>query len=194
MARRHRRRRYGSVVSVGLGNIPGADLLKGSVRIQDVLIGAGVGVVASALIKGVLNQFGGAAYASAKTTIGPALPALAGLASGAALYFLQKKSESAKGMAAGAIASGVAESISRVAAQATAGNAYLDFSGTVGVNLGRYAGARPMGMVINDKSDDGSGIHGMNGLLIADHSDTLAELANVSMGPDNDGIGALLGM
>lgn len=194
---RHRRRhkRYGSVVSVGLGNLPGADLFKGSVRIQDVLIGAGVGVIASALLKGALNQFGGATYAGLKTTVGPALPALSGLAAGAALYFIQKKSESSKGMAAGAIASGLAETVSRFAATATAGNAMFDFSGTVGVNLGGYRGhVGRMGMVINDRSDDGGGIHGMNGLLIADHSDSLAELANVSMGPDNDGIAELVGM
>lgn len=191
---RHRRRRYGSVVSVGLGNFPGAEMLKGSVRIQDVLIGAGVGVVASALLKGALNQFGGATYAGIKTTVGPALPALSGLAAGAALYFLQKKSESAKGMAAGALASGLAETVSRFAAQATAGNAMFDFSGTVGVNLGHYGRVGRMGMVINDRSDNDAGIHGMNGLLIADHSDSLAELANVSMGPDNDGIAELVGM
>lgn len=186
MARKHRRR-YGSVVSVGLGRLP---ILNSSVSFKDAAIGVGLGLVGSALLKGLVKKFAPSAYASAAGAVGQFMPAVAGIGAGAILYYAQKKTHSATGQAAGAVLAGLALSLWDFAKNnlATMGGGMLDFSGTVGVNLGRY------GMVINDKSDNDQGIQGYNGLLIADHSDSLAELANISMGADNDGIAELMAM
>lgn len=185
MARR--RKRYGSIVSVGLGRLP---IINSSVSFKDAAIGVGLGLLGSALLKGLAKRFVPSAYASAAGAVGQFMPALAGIGAGAALYFAGKKSSRATGQAAGAILAGLALSAWDFARAklSTVGGGVLDFSGTVGVNLGRY------GMVINDGSDRGEGVQGYNGLLIADHSDSLAELANLSMAPDNDGIAELMSM
>lgn len=182
MARR--RRRYGGIVSVGLGRLP---VINSSVSFKDAAIGVGLGLLGSALLKGLAKRFLPSVYAQAAGAVGQFMPALAGIGAGAVLYYAQKKTARATGQAAGAVLAGLALSAWDFARSrlATMGGGVLDFSGTVGVNLGN-----PYGMLIRDDS----GPPGMNGLLIADHSDSLAELANISMGPDNDGISELMGM
>lgn len=192
MARR--RRRYGGTVGVNLGNLP---LVNESVNTTDVLMGLGVGVVASALVKGALKKFAPGAYAQVATTAGAFVPALVGAAGAAAVYYggrnlLKMSDHKAKGLATGAVAAGAALSAWDFARSnlATVGGGMLDFSGTVGVNLGGYNPG--YGMLIDDSA--GQGVNGYGGMLVADHSDGLSELAAVSMGPDDDGIDALMGM
>ncbi len=189
MARR-RRRRFGGTVGVNLGNLP---LVGDSVNSTDVLIGLAAGVVASAAVKGLAKRFAPGVYAQVASTAGQFLPAVAGAAGAAAVYFggtklLKMSDHKAKGLAVGAVAAGAALSAWDFARAQLAGvgGGMLDFSGTVGVNLGGY------GMLIDDSA--GQGVNGYGGLIVADHSDGLAELAAVSMGPDDDGIDALMGM
>lgn len=181
MARR--RKRYGGIVSVGLGKLP---VINSSVSFRDAAIGVGLGLLGSALLKGLAKRFLPQVYAQAAGAVGQFMPALAGIGAGAVLYYAQKKTARATGQAAGAVLAGLALSAWDFARArlSTVGGGVLDFSGTVGVNLGN-----PYGMLINDRSDAA-----MNGLLIADHSDSLAELANISMAPDNDGIAELMSM
>lgn len=196
MARHRRRRRYGSTVGVNLGALPG---LGRSINSTDALIGAGVGVLASALVKGVANMVAPSVAAQVKGMAGPFYNAIAGAVAGAGVYFgskmlLKSSPEKAMSYAVGAAIPGVAMSLQALAVQyvgpATGGA--LDFSGTVGVNLGGYRGG--MGMLVSDPSDGGAGVNGYGGLLVADHSDNLAELAAISMGPDSDGIAELMTM
>lgn len=187
MAKRHRRRRYGGTVGVNLGRLP---LLGESVNTTDVAIGIGAGILASAAVKAAVKRFAPGVYAQVAATAGAAMPVLVGAAGAAALYFggtklLKMNSYKAKGLAAGSALVGAALAAWDFARAnlSTVGGGLLDFSGTVGVNLG---------MLIDDSA--GQHVNGMNGLIIADHSDNLAELAAVSMGPDDDGIDQLLGM
>lgn len=185
-----RRRRFGGTVGVNLGQLP---LMGESVNTTDVLMGMGAGVVASAVVKGALKRFAPGIYGQIAGTAGAFVPALVGAAGAALVYFGGRKvfgmsDHKAKGLAAGAVAVGGALSLWDFARAnlATVGGGLLDFSGTVGVNLGGY------NMLIDDSA--GQGVNGMNGLIIADHSDGLAELAAISMGPDDDGINELLSM
>lgn len=201
MARRRRHhRRYHGTVGVNLGDLPG---LGKSVNSTDVLVGAGVGVIASALLKGIANVAAPSAIAPVKAAVGGFYNALIGAATGAAVYFgaksLMKSSpEKATSYAVGAALPGIAQSLQQLAIQyvGPASGGMLDFSGTVGVNLGVYTRNPPrsMGMLVSDNSDQGQGVPAMNGLLVADHSDNLAELAAISMGPDSDGIAELMVM
>lgn len=189
MARR-KRRRFGGTVGVNLGNLP---LVGESVNTTDVLMGMGAGILASAAAKAALKRFAPSVYNQIASTAGAFMPTLVGAAGAAAVYyggrqFFGMSDHKAKGLAVGAVAVGGALSLWDFAranlASATGG--LLDFSGTVGVNLGGY------NMLIDDSA--GQGVNGMNGLIIADHSDGLAELAAISMGPDDDGINELLTM
>lgn len=189
MARR-RRRRYGSTVGVNLGRLP---LMGESVNTTDVLMGVGAGILASAAVKAAVKRFVPQVYAQIASTAGAAMPLLVGAAGAAAVYFggtklLKMNSYKAKGIAAGSALVGAALAAWDFARAnlSTVGGGLLDFSGTVGVNLGGY------NMLIEDSA--GQGVNGMNGLIVADHSDGLAELAAVSMGPDDDGIDQLLSM
>lgn len=192
MARHRRRRRFGGTVGVSLGRaIP---LLGESVNATDVLLGMGAGLVASAAVKAAVKRFAPSIYTQVANTAGMWFPAVAGAAGAAAVYFggtkLFKVSQhKASGLALGAAAVGGALSLWDFARAnlAGVGGGLLDFSGTVGVNLGS-----PYGMLIDDSA--GQGVNGMGGLIVADHSDGLSELAAISMGPDDDGIDALLSM
>jgi hypothetical protein len=170
-------------------------LLGESVDSTDVLLGMGAGLIASAAVKAALKNFAPQVYAQIASTAGMFLPALTGAAGAAAVYFggtklLKMSPHKASGLAVGAVAVGGALSLWDFARANLSGVAsgMLDFSGTVGVNLGH----NPYGMLIDDSA--GQGVNGMGGLIVADHSDGLAELAAISMGPDDDGIDALLSM
>ncbi len=185
-----RRRRFGGTVGVNLGNLP---LVGESVNTTDVLMGMGAGIIASAAVKAAVKRFAPGVYAQVAGTAGAFLPTVVGAAGAAAVYFGGRKflgmsDHKAKGLAVGAVAVGGALSLWDFARAnlSSVGGGLLDFSGTVGVNLGGY------GMLIDDSA--GQGVNGMNGLIVADHSDGLAELAAVSMGPDDDGINELLTM
>lgn len=195
MARHRKRRRYGGTVGVSLGNLPG---LGRSINSTDALVGAGVGVIATALVKGIANMFAPQMAAQVRGATGSFFPAIAGAVAATGVYFGSKmlmKSSPEKSMsyAVGAAAPGIAQSLQMLAVQyvGPASGGVMDFSGTVGVNLGGY---RPMGMLVADGSDGGAGVQGYGGLLVADHSDNLAELAAISMGPDSDGIAELMTM
>lgn len=190
MARHRRRRRYGGTVGVNLGQFP---LLGESVNATDVLMGMGAGLLASAAVKAAIKRFAPQVYGQIASTAGMWFPAVAGAAGAAAVYFggtklFRVSQHRASGLALGAVAVGGALSLWDFARAnlAGVGGGLLDFSGTVGVNLGQY------GMLIDDSA--GQGVNGMGGLIVADHSDGLAELAAISMGPDDDGIDALLSM
>lgn len=192
MARR-RRRRFGSTVGVNLGRLP---LVGESVNTTDVLMGMAAGTVASAAVKAAFKRFAPSIYTQVAGTAGALMPAVVGGAAAAAIYFGGRKflgmsDYKAKGLAAGAVAVGGALSLWDFARAnlATVGGGLLDFSGTVGVNLGGYG---PYGMLIEDSA--GQGVNGYGGMIVADHSDGLAELAAVSMGPDDDGINELMSM
>lgn len=189
MARRCRH--YGSLVA--LNELP---LINDSVNVLDVAVGAVVGLVASALIKAGLQKASPEMYAKIASMAGPALPALAGAGSAAALYFAQKGSAKSRatGHAAGAAVAGLVLSAQGVlAARRPFG---LDFSDLVALN-GPYALAHERmrlaagmnGMIVNDRSD-GSG---MNGMIVNDNSDgsALPALAALSMGEDDSGDGGL---
>lgn len=171
---------------MNLGRLP---LMGASVNTTDVLMGVGAGIIASAAVKAAIKRFAPSLYAQIAGTAGAAMPLLVGAAGAAAIYFggtklLKMNSYKATGLAAGSALVGAALAAWDFARAnlATVGGGLLDFSGTVGVNLGGY------NMLVNDNTQ------GMDGLIVADHSDGLAELAAVSMGPDDDGIDALLGM
>jgi len=196
MARHRRRRRYGSTVGVNLGALPG---LGKSINSTDALIGAGVGVIATALVKGLANMFMPGPAAQVRGALGSFFPAAAGAVAATGVYFgskmlLKTSPEKSMSYAVGAAVPGLAQSLQQLAVQyvgpATGGA--LDFSGTVGVNMGVYTRSPPMGMLVADTSDQGQGTYG--GLLVADHSDNLSELAAISMGPDSDGIAELMTM
>ena len=183
---RHRRRskRYGSAVEVSLGNLP---FMNDSVNVMDLLIGIGVGLLGSAVVKGVFKKVAPAFYAQVAGTIGAAMPAVTGTAAAAALYYAQGKSSRARGHAVGAAAAGIAlAGWDLLKANLGAVSPYLDFSEVVSVNMGGYGNYG--GVLINDQSDR---MNGYAGVLIADKSDGLNELAALSMAPDDDGLAAL---
>ena len=189
MARRHHRRhrRFHGTVSVpGLSDIP---LLNESASVSDVALGVVVGLLASAGVKTLAKKFAPAAWASIETSVGKAAPLVAGAGAAAALYFGETKvlkfsRSRAVGHASGAALAGLALTAWDLLKQYQPLG--LDFSETVGVNLGKYLpGRNPYsGLIINDRSD-GTGMNGYNGVLITDHSDQLSELAAMSMGDDD---------
>lgn len=189
MARRRKHhRRYNGMVSLS-----GLPLLDDSAKVVDIVVGAAIGVVAVGGIKAVLQKYAAATYVQLQTAVGPVLPALAGFAAGAALYFAEKGSNKgrATGHAAGAAVVGIALTVQKVLeTQKPFG---IDFSDVTTLNLNELQARRAMaGMLVADRSD---GIQrGMNGMLVSDTSDGSAQLAALSMGDDQDGIEMLAGM
>lgn len=192
-----RRRRYHGITSVSLGQFPIG--LNDSVTVMDVLAGAAVGVAGSALLKGLLNKFGGETYAKLKGSVGPAMPLLASVGTAAALYYAQKGSNRARGHAVGAVAAGAAATLLGYLPKLTeaAGvTQYFDFSDVVSVNLGGLGNYS--GLLVADQSDAMNGYNAyngllvadqsdsLNGLIVADRSDSLNELAAYSMGEESD--------
>lgn len=178
MARR--RRRYHGITSLNLGALPVG--LDDSVKVGDLLMGIGVGLVGAAAVKAALNKFAPALYAQVRDMAGAAIPAVTGLAAGAVLYYAQRNSSPAraKAHAVGAFAAGTAVTLMAYLPKLSGVVPGLDFSDVVALNLGGYNG-----LLVADNSDQ------FNGLLVADNSDSLNELAAYSMGDDNDGLAAL---
>lgn len=192
MARHKRRRRYGGpIVTIpglsGLPKLPGLGFLNKNVSVGDAAVGVGVGLVGSAALKSVVKRF---APPSTVAMLGKAAPAVFGVAAGAILYFAEKKSARGAGHAVGATLAGLALTVWEFAKTQFAGSSYLDFNEVTQVNFGRYYGnPNPYGLLIQDNVGPG-----VNGLLVADHTDALNDLARVSMAPDDDGIASLMAM
>lgn len=167
MARHHRR--YGGIVS--FGNLP---LVNDSVKGMDVLVGAGVGFIASTLVKAALQKvLPGDAYAKLTTTVGKLLPLLTGISAGAALYYAQKKSARGAGHAIGAIALGVGMTVSQYLSGQTIAGVKFE-AAPVALDLSGYGG-----LLVDDNSGPA-----MNGLIVSDHSDQLNQLGAMSLGED----------
>lgn len=182
MARKH----YRGITSISLGNFPIS--LNESVKVMDVVAGAVVGVGVAAAVKGALNKFAPSLYAQVRTTLGPAVPLASSLAAGAVLYYAQAGSNRSrgKGHAVGALAAGLAvTAMAYLPKLAEMTGLPFDFSEVVAVNLNGLGGYG--GLLV----DDAAG-RAYNGLLVADRSDSLNELAAYSMGDtDDDGMSAL---
>lgn len=168
MARRSRR--YS-----GFGSFGGLSL-NDSVKVQDVLVGAVVGVVGSVGLNYALKKFAPdiAMKLDAYTKL---LPAASGAAVGAALFYGQKGSSQAVGHAVGAALAGLAVTGLTYVKEA-AGPAMAGFGApAVALNLGNYSGLlvdntvqRPMAM---------------NGLIV-DNNANLGALGAASMGGDDE--------
>jgi hypothetical protein len=186
---RHRRHRRSSLAGFALNGLPVR--LGDSVKVQDVVLGAAAGLAVTTLVKGLLNKFAGAAWASAKQSLGPAVPVVTAFASAAALYYAQKGSARAKGHAVGAVTAGVAVTVLALLPKLqtmlpAAAQPYFDFSDVVGINLN---GLGNYGYLVEDQPN-----RAYAGLLVSDKSDALNELAAYSMGDtDDDGLNSLVG-
>jgi hypothetical protein len=179
----------GSAVEVSLGGLP---FMGDSFRFADIVVGIGMGVVGSALVKGLFKKFmPPATYAKIASTVGKGMPLLAGAVVATGLSMAGKKGIGGAGMqgyAAGAAITGAVLSGWDLAKDklATMAPEYFDYNEVVSVNMGGYGNYG--GVLINDRSD---GLGGYGGVLIADKSDGLNELAAMSMAPDDDGLAAL---
>jgi hypothetical protein len=189
---RHKRRKhtngFGSAVEVSLGGLP---FMGDSFRFADIVVGVGMGLVGSALVKGLFKKFIPMdTYAKLQSTVGMGMPLLAGAVVATGLSVAGKKGIGGAGMqgyAAGAAVTGLALAgwdLARVHLAKLAPG-ILDYNEVVSVNMGGYGNYG--GVLINDRSD---GLGGY-GVLIADKSDGLNELAAMSMSPDDDGLAAL---
>src|SRR3990167_8180279 len=94
-------RRYGSVTSLKLGFLPN---MNRSVQVGDVLVGGALGIAGSGVVEGLAGKFA----PSVLGMVGKFLPLATGVATGAALYYGQKKSNRGMGHAIGAGAVGLA--------------------------------------------------------------------------------------
>lgn len=195
MARHRRRRSFRGITTIpGLG---GFEVLKKDVEAMDVLVGAAVGFVGSALVKGAAKKFLASSYPQIAQTVGKFMPAATGLAVGAIAYYAQKKSKSGLGHAIGAVSAGVGMTVRDFAADALGSSDLFDFSEVTQVNLGRYGG-----LLVNDATNGYAGLlvndatNGYGGLLVSDATDNkgLNDLARVSMGDDSDGLHELARM
>lgn len=177
------RRRYGSITSLKLGFLPN---MNRSVQVGDVLVGGALGIAGSGVVEGLAGRFAPSVLAMT----GKFLPLATGVATGAALYYGQKKSARGFGHAIGAAAVGLALTARQFLSGFTVPGLGYTFSGmgaVTSVNLGGYGG-----FLVPDNSDGRMG--GFGGFLVPDNTDArLAELGAVSMGADDDGIAALVG-
>lgn len=109
MARRRRRRGFGSYLTVpGLsGIVKDLNPLGATVRVNDLLLGAGVGAAGGAVVKMGINQTGIGAKLPAfvSNNIGPVSTILAGV--GGYLFFKKKNAAKAKGILYGAMLAGL---------------------------------------------------------------------------------------
>ena len=194
MTRPHKRRKhingFGSAVEVSLGGLP---FMGDSFRFADIVVGVAMGVVGSALVKGLFKRYmPPATYAKLSSTVGKGMPALAGAVVATGLSVAGKKwgkdPTAMQGYAAGAAITGLVLSGWDLAKDKLASTMpeYFDYNEVVSVNMGGYGNYG--GVLINDRSD---GLGGYGGVLIADKSDGLNELAAMSMAPDDDGLAAL---
>lgn len=186
MARRHRR--YSGITSISLNGL--TDYLSSNVKVMDVGVGVIVGVGVAALVKGALNKFAPDMYAKVRDTLGQAVPFVSSLAAGAVLYYAQRNMNRSRGTAhaVGAIAAGLAVTTLAYLPKLTAATGLpLDFSEVVAINLNGLGGYG--GLLVDDAVKAQ-----YNGLLVADKSDALNELAAYSMGDsDDDGLSSLGG-
>lgn len=185
-----RRRRYGGIVSLPLGSF--MPPLRGDVNALDVVVGGGLGFVGINALDGLLNRFGGAAWQSAKTSLGKLMPAVAGLAAGSLFYMAGKKTrlgaKRGTGYFWGSVAYGVASTVQNyLRGQTIAG---VTFSDVVALPLGGYNYG---GLLV----DNPAPMNGYNGLLVdnpAPQRSNLSALGQLSMADDYDGMDALASM
>ena len=147
MARKHKRRHYGSVVSMNLNGLPSFGK---QVKSTDVYAGVAAGLAGVGVVKYLVNNV-------LSPTLVPAalqkfVPLIAGGLTGAALYFVQKKSPRAAGHMVGAVATGAAITAMDFMRSKVPGLAAIDT-----LRLGEDYD----GLLVNDR--------GMNGLLVADN-------------------------
>lgn len=205
MARKHRRRSFHGLTSISLDGIPG---LGESVSTTDVLVGAAVGLVGTKVIQALVKLYapktmfvGTGLFAPVinETTKLPepsiaskVLPLVAGIGAGAALYFandkLMKNTRRGWGHAAGAASVGVALTVSEFVRTVNIpllkdeNKQPIQFGSVVSMDLG-YNGFG--GTLVQDNSDRLP----YSGMLVADRSDSLNELAAYDMGVSDDGDG-----
>lgn len=167
-----RRSRLGGIVS--FGELP---LVNESVKGLDVLMGAGVGFVGSALVKVALQKVLPAdTYAKIASTVGKFLPLLTGISAGAVLYYVQKNSNKSRaaGHAIGAAALGLGLTVAELLKGTEVMGMKPFDAAPVSLDLSGYGG------LLVDDSSQGQ----MNGLIVDDHSSQLNQLGAMSMGED----------
>lgn len=146
-------------------SLPNASSFKGSVDAKDVIVGAAAGLAGSAGIRYGLNYFGLASRVPAFLV--RFLPAITGLAAGAALFAVQKGSSKAKAHLVGATAAGLAVNI------------WQEMQ-TAFPTLNDYVSLRLPGMngvIVRD---------GYDGVLINDPRVNLAELQTINLQDDQE--------
>lgn len=105
MARKRRRSSFRGLVQVpGLGFL---NAYKGSVSVMDVGVGLLAGMAGTAGLKWVINKLNASSPGAVPEVVAKALPALGGVATGVALYYVEKKSARAKGHLVGASLAGL---------------------------------------------------------------------------------------
>ncbi len=174
MAKRNERRRAGREVEHRMGNLPGMSILRGSVQGTDVVVGAAVGLGASAALKYAMNTYLASFMGSLPLFVVRFMPTLTGVASGALLYAAQKKSNSARAKAhfVGAVAAGVSVNVWQELSARFPG--LQDY---VSVRMGGY------GQLVNDPR--------YAGVLVDDSSRNLSELQSINMVQDEESAAAL---
>lgn len=172
MAKRNGRRVAGREVEHRM-NLPGLSILKGSVSGQDVVVGAAVGLGASAGIKYLLNTYAASLMTGLPAIVVRFMPTLTGIAAGGLLYTAQKRSNSARAKAhfVGAVAAGVSVNVwQELQARFPSVGDY--------VSVPTYGG-----MLVRDR--------GMGGMLVEDSGRNLAELQSLNMEADDESAAAL---
>ncbi len=176
MARR--RRRYSGIVS--LGGLE--DIVSGSISVSDALMGLAAGVVGGLGVKYLINQYAPQSIKDAVNKLGAAVPLAASLSVGAALYYAQGKTASAKAQALGAAGAGAAITLLGYA---------TNFAAKQGVNVAGYGAPAVSlnlsgynGLLVNNTVAPGSRMP-LNGLIV-DNNANLSQLGALSMGGDDE--------
>lgn len=180
MAKRRRRKGFGDIVALPLGNL--VSDIRGSVKGEDVLVGAAAAIGGFAALNWVKKQTWGA-FLATNVTLQRFFPLLAGVGAGVGLYFADKKllkmGSRAAGHAAGAIGAGLAiQALQEAKAMWPAYFADIVDLRLAGMIINDpYRRQMLNGMIINDPAP--ASFSGLGGY--ADNPQ-LADLAALSMG------------
>ncbi len=166
-------RKYGEHRLNGLGGLgkflPSSSALKGSVGVQDVAVGAGLGLAGSMGLKYAVKKLGVAD--SLPAVVNSFWPVISGVVTGLGLYAFSAKGHPgrAKGHLVGASLAGVT-----LSAWGFLSSQFPDLADLVSVQLGGYRGYR--GVLVDD-----TGGRRLHGVIVNDASANLAELNALNM-------------
>ena len=151
MAKRRRRRGFGSYVSIpSLGNLKEVNPLGKSVNSTDVLVGAAIGLAGGAFVKMGISKLdvatGGKVPAFVKSYVGPISTFLAGVAS----YYVAKKMMKKPGRGTGYLVGATSAAVAPLVwegLKAAAPNTFND-----------YVAVSPLGLLTQDAGMSGFGV------------------------------------